>query len=91
LLIVTADAPTLWRVSGCVLQRLYIIAVLTLCLMAGFAQAAKQQNPDATPQLKGGSFAAGVGFIKCRCGISVTFSLETNGWKLEKRIDHTPF
>ena len=42
------------------------VLLFVLCLMAGFARAAakeqKEQKPDATLQLKGGSFAAGVGF-----------------------------
>jgi len=38
------------------------ILLLVLGVIAGFTQAAKQETPDATIKLKGGSVAAGIGF-----------------------------
>src|SRR5881628_2118762 len=38
------------------------IMLLVLGVIAGFTQAAKEERPDATLRLSGGSFAAGIGF-----------------------------
>jgi hypothetical protein len=38
------------------------LLLLVLGVMAAFSQAAKQERPDATLRLSGGSFAAGIGF-----------------------------
>jgi hypothetical protein len=38
------------------------LLLLVLGVMTAFSQAAKQERPDATLRLSGGSFAAGIGF-----------------------------
>lgn len=38
------------------------LLLLVLVVITGFTQAAKEEKPDATIRLSGGSFAAGIGF-----------------------------